>query len=94
MPVFKLPLHTAWQAFWGAYLQTPFGLEGVQPRVVDPLPETGLSSNRTEGSMKERQLCIMGAGMRRQDTSVSSSEKEGPGDGTAVAQCPALRQGQ
>lgn len=72
----------------------PFSLEGVQPRVVDPLPETGLSRNRTQGSIRERELCIVGAGMRRQYTSVSSSEKEGPGDGTAVSQCPAPRQGQ
>lgn len=69
----------------------PFGLKGVQPRAVDP--ETGLSSNRTEGSIRERELCIMGAGMRRPCTSVSSSEKEGPG-GTAVTQCPAPHRGQ
>lgn len=68
--------HTSWQAFWDACLQSPFGLEGVQARVVDPLPERGLSSNRTERSIRERQLCIKG--MRRQGTSVSSSEKEGP----------------
>lgn len=86
--------HTAWQAFRDACLQSPFGLEGVQLRVVDPLPETGLSSNRTEGSIRKRQLCIMGARMRRQDISVSSSEKEEHGDGTAVTQCPAPCQGQ
>lgn len=46
--------HTAWRAFWDACLPSLFGLEGVQSRAVDPLPETGLSSNRTEGSIRER----------------------------------------
>lgn len=41
----------------------------------DPLPEPGLKRKKAEGSSRERELCIMGAGMRRKGAAVSSSEK-------------------
>jgi len=68
--------HAEQQAFWGACLQPPAGLEGAHPSIADPLPEPGLGSEKAGGSSRERELCTAGAEMRRQDTSVSSSEKQ------------------
>lgn len=86
--------HAVQQAFWGACLQPPFGLEGAHPSTADPFPEPELGSEKAEGSSRERELQTMEAGMRRQDTSVSSSERGGAGEVTAAPQglAPAQRE--
>lgn len=67
--------HAAQRAFWGACLYPPSGLAGAHSSIADPVSEAGLSSEKAEGSSRERELRIIGTGIRRQDTSISSSEK-------------------